>query len=52
MSLHGDSKKIPINLPDKLSMSNLSEFARETDFFKQESKGIYLANKRSQMIPQ
>lgn len=51
-SMHGDSKKIPIDLPDKLSMSNLSEFARETDFFKQENKGLYMGSKRSPMAPQ
>lgn len=49
MSLKGDSKKIPINLPnDKLSMSKLSDYARETQFFKNEGKmakkGSYQVN--------
>lgn len=39
MSLHGNSKKIPVNLPnDKLSMSQLSDFARETQYFKNDYK--------------
>ncbi len=48
VSLHGDSKKIPLNLPDdKLSMSQLSDFARETKFFKNDGKSPYLGNKKS-----
>ena len=47
VSLHGDSKKIPINLPDdKLSMSRLSDFARETSFFKGDAKSPYLGQKK------
>lgn len=48
ISLHGDSKKIPINLPDdKLSMSQLSDFARETKFFKDGGKSPYMGKKMS-----
>ena len=49
-SLHGDTKKIPINLPDdKLSMSKLSDYARETSFFKNDGKSPYLGNKKSNL---
>lgn len=47
ISLHGESKKIPVNLPeDKLSMSRLSDFARETQFFKSDGKSPYLPQKK------
>ena len=45
-SLHGNSKKIPLNLPsDKLSMSQLSDFARETQYFKNDFKSPSMQRK-------
>ena len=50
MSLHGDSKKIPVNLPnDKLSMSQLSDFARETQYFKNDYKSPGLPQKKTKL---
>jgi hypothetical protein len=34
VSLDGESKKIPLNIPDKLSMSKVEDFARKTQFFR------------------
>lgn len=35
MSLNGDSKKIPINIEpsETMSISNLANFAKDTDYF-------------------
>ena len=49
-SLHGESKKIPVNLPnDKLSMSQLSDFARETQYFKNDYKSPGIGQKKANL---
>ena len=49
-SLHGESKKIPVNLPnDKLSMSQLSDFARETQYFKNDYKSPGISQKKANL---
>jgi hypothetical protein len=52
MSLQGDSRKIPLNIPNRLTMSKVGDFAIKTEVFRGKGYGYTSSGKKEYYRPQ